>query len=88
MHAKVREFGRARRVRPRQEQAHVPLPPLPPDTEVAPSGPCTVSLRTSAPSHVLGLLLPWAHAAGAPELADLRVHRPTLEDIYLSLIDR
>ncbi|MGW1762882.1 ABC transporter ATP-binding protein [Streptomyces sp. NPDC002073] len=68
--------------------ADVPLPPLPPDTEVAPSGPCTVSLRTSAPSHVLGLLLPWAHAAGAPELADLRVHRPTLEDIYLSLIDR
>ncbi|MCB5163505.1 ABC transporter ATP-binding protein [Streptomyces bambusae] len=68
--------------------AGVALPPLPPDTEVAASGPDTVSLRTPTPSQVLGLLLPWAAAAGVCELADLRVHRPTLEDVYLSLIDR
>ncbi|QEU79629.1 ABC transporter ATP-binding protein [Streptomyces subrutilus] len=68
--------------------AGVALPALPPGTEVVPSGPGTVTLRTAAPSHALSLLLPWAREAGSLELADLRVHRPTLEEIYLNLIDR
>ncbi|WP_315902839.1 ABC transporter ATP-binding protein [Streptomyces salinarius] len=64
------------------------LPPLPPGTEVVPGGAGTVVLRTAAPSQALEVLLPWAREAGAAELAELRVHRPTLEEIYLRLIDR
>ncbi|MFF0739438.1 ABC transporter ATP-binding protein [Streptomyces sp. NPDC004111] len=47
-----------------------------------------VTLRTPLPMGVLETLLPWAREAGVAELAELRVHRPTLEEIYLDLIAR
>ncbi|MFG2983203.1 ABC transporter ATP-binding protein [Streptomyces sp. NPDC048258] len=68
--------------------AALPLPPLPPGTTEVPQTTQTVCLRTSAPSELLALLLPWAREAGVPELPELRVYRPTLEEIYLELIDR
>nr|WBO79358.1 ABC transporter ATP-binding protein [Streptomyces sp. SBE_14.2] len=65
------------------------LPALPPGTEAAHDDTSdTLTLRTSEPSGVLSVLLPWAREAGCPELPELRVHRPTLEEIYLNLIDR
>jgi ABC-2 type transport system ATP-binding protein len=33
-------------------------------------------------------LLNWAHAVGVAELPDLRIYRPTLEEVYLNLIHR
>ncbi|PKW09360.1 ABC-2 type transport system ATP-binding protein [Streptomyces sp. 1222.5] len=68
--------------------ADLDLPALPPGTEVVPGVAGTLTLRTPVPSQVLGVLLAWAREAGVTELAELRVHRPTLEEIYLNLIDR
>ncbi|CAM5359528.1 ABC transporter [Streptomyces spiroverticillatus] len=60
---------------------------LPGSTRAEESG-GLVTLRTPAPMGVLEVLLPWAHEVGVQELAELRVHRPTLEEIYLDLIAR
>ncbi|GGS71896.1 ABC transporter [Nonomuraea spiralis] len=67
------------------------LPDLPPGTALDPSGVPgvpggTLTLLSHTPTRVLAALLPWAADAGAGELPDLRVHRPTLEDVYLKLI--
>ena len=45
-----------------------------------------VVLRTHGPTRLLATLLPWAADAGVEELPELRVFRPTLEDVYLKLI--
>jgi ABC-2 type transport system ATP-binding protein len=45
-----------------------------------------VELRTHAPMEMLGTLGEWACRRGC-ELADIEVHRPTLEDIYLRLTE-
>jgi ABC-2 type transport system ATP-binding protein len=45
-----------------------------------------VRVLTSEPSEALRVLLDWSAAAGEPELPGLRVHRPTLEEVYLDLI--
>ncbi|MFF7992413.1 ABC transporter ATP-binding protein [Kitasatospora xanthocidica] len=63
------------------------LPPLPPGAEPAPVGVDGVlGIATHAPTALLAALVPWAHQAGVGELPELRVHRPTLEDVYLELI--
>ena len=63
-----------------------PLPPLPAGTAAEPSAGGAIRLRTRTPTAVLAALLPWARSAGVEELPDLRVHRPSLEEIYLDLI--
>ncbi|MFI6897870.1 ABC transporter ATP-binding protein [Streptomyces sp. NPDC050256] len=74
-----------RRCRPLEGRA---LPgELPAGTEAVENG-SVVTLRTPLPMRVLEVLLPWAREAGVAELAELRVHRPTLEEIYLDLIAR
>jgi ABC-2 type transport system ATP-binding protein len=45
-----------------------------------------VRVLTSEPSDALRALLDWSASAGEPELPGLRVHRRTLEEIYLDLI--
>jgi ABC-2 type transport system ATP-binding protein len=47
----------------------------------------TVSVRTTTPTAVVGALSAWARAAGVDELPELCVLRPTLEDVYLRLVD-
>jgi ABC-2 type transport system ATP-binding protein len=51
-----------------------------------PDGGDRVALRSEAPLVHVGLLAEWARARGI-DLPDLDVHRPTLEDVYLSLTD-
>jgi ABC-2 type transport system ATP-binding protein len=46
-----------------------------------------VSVRTTTPTAVVGVLSAWAAAAGVDELPELCVLRPTLEDVYLRLVD-
>ncbi|WP_037902132.1 ABC transporter ATP-binding protein [Streptomyces sp. NRRL S-350] len=63
------------------------LPSLPPGAEPAPVGADgLLRIATHAPTALLAALVPWAHQAGVGELPELRVHRPTLEDVYLDLI--
>ncbi|MGI5154036.1 ABC transporter ATP-binding protein [Microbispora sp. CA-102843] len=67
----------------------VPLPQLPADALVDPSADPddgVVTLHTHNPTQALAAILPWAAEAGVHELPDLRVQRPTLEDVYLKLI--
>lgn len=45
-----------------------------------------VEIHTDAPTAVVAALHRWAEAAGAGELPELSIVRPTLEDIYLRLI--
>jgi ABC-2 type transport system ATP-binding protein len=45
-----------------------------------------VELHTHAPTEALGLLIDWARERGL-ELADIEVHGPTLEEIYLELTE-
>jgi len=45
-----------------------------------------VSFRSEHPLRQIGVLAAWSSAAGV-EIADLEVHRPTLEDVYLELTD-
>lgn len=47
-----------------------------------------VTISTSTPTEVLRRLLEWAHHNGVDELPELRVNQPSLEDIYLKLIDQ
>ncbi len=61
------------------------LPPLPPDSHVSEVGD-RVEVHTAAPTAVTGILIEWAARLGAAELADLRIDRATLEDIYLRMI--
>jgi len=65
-----------------------PLPGFPPDTTIEHGRDGEVSLGTKTPTAVMDALLSWAHAAGATELPELRIYRPTLEEIYLNLIHR
>jgi ABC-2 type transport system ATP-binding protein len=58
------------------------LPPLPVQPEQHAHG--RVEMRVPDPVPVLHALTEWAMARGVP-LADLSVHRPSLEDIYLRL---
>lgn len=46
----------------------------------------TTVVRTQTPTAVLHRLLSWAADTGLDELPDLRVHQPTLEEIYLALL--
>jgi ABC-2 type transport system ATP-binding protein len=46
-----------------------------------------VAVRTTTPTAVVGVLSAWAAAAGVDELPELCVLRPTLEDVYLRLVD-
>lgn len=61
------------------------LPALP-DDAVVEEAEGLVVVRTHRPTEAMAALLPWAAAQGVRELADLRVHRPSLEEIYLDLI--
>jgi len=63
------------------------LPQLPGDCAVQSNG-ASVSLLTQAPCAVVRTLLRWGEAAGTTELPELRVHQPTLEEVYLELIRR
>jgi len=45
-----------------------------------------VELHTQAPTEALGTLIDWARNNGL-ELPDIEVHRPTLEEIYLTLTE-
>ncbi|MDI2130070.1 ABC transporter ATP-binding protein [Yinghuangia seranimata] len=58
---------------------------LPGDARVDRDGDSVV-VHTDTPTAALAALLPWAAAAGALELPELRVHRATLEEAYLDLI--
>jgi ABC-2 type transport system ATP-binding protein len=66
------------------------LPQLPADTLVDPTDDPAddgvVTLHTHSPTRALAAILPWAAEADVHELPDLRVQRPTLEDVYLKLI--
>jgi ABC-2 type transport system ATP-binding protein len=64
----------------------VPLPPLPAGTRVGESDVDGVLLHTATPTEVVAALARWAAGAGVPELPDLRVYRPTLEEIYLQML--
>jgi len=46
-----------------------------------------VRLHTTRPTEAAAALIAWAHAAGVRELPDLRIERPTLEEVYLALVD-
>ena len=45
-------------------------------------------MHTKSPTEVLESAIAWSRSAGLGELPELRVHRPTLEDVYLDLIRR
>jgi ABC-2 type transport system ATP-binding protein len=61
-------------------------PPLPPAlaATAAPDG--SVAIESEAPTETLYRLTAWAHAA-AIELLDLSVARPTLEEVYLRIVN-
>ncbi|MGC5010921.1 ABC transporter ATP-binding protein [Streptosporangium sp. DT93] len=63
----------------------LPLPQLPPGSQASEQA-GRVRVQTHEPTETLAALLPWAHAAGVRELDELRIHRPTLEEVYLQLI--
>ena len=70
--------------RPGIRLRHRSLPRLPGD-DVHDDG-AIVTVSTHSPSLTLARLLQWARDAGDPELPELRVTRPTLEDVYLDLV--
>jgi ABC-2 type transport system ATP-binding protein len=61
-----------------------PLPPLA-GAEVD-TVDAIVTAQTATPTRVVAALTAWAAEAGAAELPELTVTRPTLEDVYLRLI--
>jgi ABC-2 type transport system ATP-binding protein len=63
------------------------LPPLPGSSAVEAHG-ASVSVLTPTPCAVIRALLRWAEGEGTTELPELRVHQPTLEEVYLDLIRR
>jgi len=70
--------------------ADAPLPGLPDDAVVHGTGGggagTRVRIETARPTEAAAPLIAWAAAAGVRELPDLRIERPTLEDVYLGLI--
>jgi ABC-2 type transport system ATP-binding protein len=48
----------------------------------------TVAIETTAPTAAVHRLIEWAGALGVDEIPGLAVTRPSLEDVYLSLLDR
>ncbi|WP_256839319.1 ABC transporter ATP-binding protein [Ornithinimicrobium faecis] len=48
----------------------------------------TTTLATEQPTETVALLIAWARDKGHQELSGLSVHRPTLEDTYLRLIQK
>jgi ABC-2 type transport system ATP-binding protein len=58
-------------------------PPIPTEASVQTSGD-HVTIHTTDPVHVLGVLLDWARQQGV-DLPGLEVRRPSLEDVYLKL---
>jgi ABC-2 type transport system ATP-binding protein len=64
----------------------LPLPDLGADARYGQSDDDHVVLNTATPTAVVTALAAWAAAGGVPELPDLRVYRPTLEEIYLEMI--
>jgi ABC-2 type transport system ATP-binding protein len=62
-------------------------PPLPDGSQMVVSE-SRIEVRSATPTAVLATLIGWAGAAGITELPELSVHRPTLEDIYLALIEQ
>jgi ABC-2 type transport system ATP-binding protein len=61
-----------------------PLPQLPDATVETAGG--IVTVQTGRPTQVVAALSGWAAAAGADELPELTVIRPSLEDVYLPMI--
>ena len=68
-----------------QSLSGIPLPVLPGDARVLSDG-AEVSVETSEPTRATRILLDWSAAHGADELPGFRVHRASLEDIYLKMI--
>jgi ABC-2 type transport system ATP-binding protein len=67
--------------------ADTPLPTLPAGTiEDGRDGDPRVRIDTARPTEAVAALIAWAAAEGVRELPDLRIERPTLEDVYLDLI--
>jgi ABC-2 type transport system ATP-binding protein len=64
----------------------LPLPELPADARYGQSDDEHVVLHTASPTALVGELASWAGGAGVRELPELRVYRPTLEEIYLEMI--
>jgi ABC-2 type transport system ATP-binding protein len=64
----------------------LPLPELPAGSRYGQGDDDHVLLHTSAPTALVRALAGWAAGAGVDELPELRVYRPTLEEIYLELI--
>jgi ABC-2 type transport system ATP-binding protein len=62
--------------------AETELPPLPAPVSIGAGG--AAEITHEQPMRVLGILAPWAVEHGYP-LADISVHRPSLEEIYLRL---
>ena len=46
-----------------------------------------VILHTQTPTALMAALIDWARSIGVEELPDLSIRRPTLEEVYLSLIE-
>jgi ABC-2 type transport system ATP-binding protein len=63
-------------------------PPLLPDGSQLVVSESRIEVRSATPTAVLAALIAWADRAGVTELPELAVHRPTLEDIYLALIEQ
>ncbi len=63
-------------------------PPSLPDGSQLVVSQSRIEVRSATPTAVLAALIAWAGRAGATELPELAVHRPTLEDIYLALIEQ
>jgi ABC-2 type transport system ATP-binding protein len=59
------------------------LPPLPGELWVRDG---RAELLTAAPTAAVGALAAWAARRGRPELEDLAIARPSLEDVYLELV--
>ncbi len=71
-------------LRPAQHLIGEAMSVLGPDATADAAG--ILTLKTLTPTTVLGRLLSWAAARDIQEIPGLRVHQPTLEEIYLDLI--
>jgi hypothetical protein len=45
-----------------------------------------IRIETREPTRVIAALTAWAGSLGEPELPELSVTRPSLEDIYLEMV--
>ncbi|MBA4180800.1 MAG: hypothetical protein C0506_09450 [Anaerolinea sp.] len=64
--------------------ATAPLPAMPGRVE---SGPPIVAVATGEPTATVSALIAWAASLGVSEIPELSVTRPSLEDVYLRLIE-